>query len=55
MEIKKREVLFSAIIVLVMLTAGLGISGAIREHAQSEAEKYTTAVRVEDATQLSTE
>ena len=52
MEIKKREVLFSAIIVLVMLTAGLGISGAIREHAQSEAEKYTTAVRVEDATQF---
>ena len=52
MEIKKREVLFGVIIVLVMLAAGLGISGAIREHAQSEAEKYTTAVRVEDATQF---
>ena len=35
MEIKKREVLFGVIIVLVMLAAGLGISGAIREHAQS--------------------
>lgn len=52
MEIEKREVLFSVIIVLVMLAVGLGISGAIREHEQSEAEKYTTAVRVEDATQF---
>lgn len=52
MEIKKREVLFSAIIVLVMLAIGLGISGSITEHMQAEAEKYTTAVRVEDASQF---
>lgn len=52
MEIKKREVLFSAIIVLVMIAVGFLISGAITEHMQREAEKYTTAVRVEDATQF---
>ena len=43
MEIKKREVLFGVIIILVMLTVGLGISGSITEHMQTEAEKYTTA------------
>ena len=52
MEIKKREVLFSVIIVLVMLAIGLGISSSITEHTQAEAEKYTTAVRVEDASQF---
>lgn len=52
MEIKKREVLFSAIIVLVMIAVGFLISGAITEHMQREAEKYTTAVRIEDATQF---
>ena len=52
MEIKKREVLFSVIIVLVMIAVGFLISGAITEHMQREAEKYTTAVRVEDATQF---
>ena len=52
MEIKKREVLFGVIIVLVMLAVGLGISGAIAEHMQAEAEKYTTAVRIEDAGQF---
>ena len=52
MEIKKREVLFGVIIILVMLTVGLGISGSITEHMQTEAEKYTTAVQVEDADQF---
>ena len=52
MEIKKREVLFGVIIILVMLAVGLGISGSITEHMQTEAEKYTTAVRVEDADQF---
>ena len=53
MEIKKREILFGVIIVLVMLAIGFGISGAIKEYAQSKAEKYTTAVRIEDAGQFS--
>ena len=53
MEIKKREILFAVIIVLVMLAIGFGISGAIKEYAQSKAEKYTTAVRIEDAGQFS--
>ena len=52
-EIKKREILFGVIIVLVMLAIGFGISGAIKEYAQSKAEKYTTAVRIEDAGQFS--
>lgn len=52
MEIKKREILFSVIIVLVMLTIGFVISGAITEYAQNEAEKYTTAVRIEDPGQF---
>ena len=52
MEIKKREVLFSVIIVLAMIAVGFLISGAITEHMQRETEKYTTAVRVEDATQF---
>lgn len=53
MEIKKREILFGVIIVLVMLAIGFGISGAIKEYVQSKAEKYTTAVRIEDAGQFS--
>ena len=52
MEVKKREVLFSVIIVLGMLALGLVISGKITEHMQTEAERYTTAVRIEDADQL---
>ena len=31
MEIKKREILFGVIIVLVMFAIGFGISGAIKE------------------------
>ena len=52
MEIKKREVLFSAIIVLVMFAIGFGVSGAITEYVQGRTEKYTTAVRIEDAEQF---
>lgn len=53
MEIKKREILFGVIIVLVMFAIGFGISGAIKEYAQSKVEKYTTVVRIEDAGQFS--
>lgn len=53
MEIKKREVLFGVIIVLVMTAIGVMISGAITEHMQEKAEQYTTAVRIEDSGQFS--
>ena len=53
MEIKKREILFGAIIALVMVAVGFFISGAISEHMQANVEQYTTAVRIEDPDQFS--
>ena len=52
MEVTKREALFSSIIILVLLTVGVLISGSIEEHIQTETERYTTAVRVVDAGQF---
>ena len=52
MEVTKREVLFSSIIVLVMIAVGVFISGAIEERIQTETERYTTAVRIVDAGQF---
>ena len=52
MEVTKREVLFGSIIVLVMIAAGVLISGSIEEHIQTETERYTTAVRIVDADQF---
>ena len=52
MEVTKREVLFSSIIVLVMIAVGVLISGAIEERIQTETERYTTAVRIVDAGQF---
>lgn len=52
MEIKKREVLFGVIIVLVMLMLGLLIGGKISEGAIQEAERYATATVIEDERQF---
>ena len=52
MEVTKREVLFSSIIVLVMIAVGVLISCSIEEHIQTETERYTTAVRIVDAGQF---
>ena len=52
MEVTKREVLFSSIIVLVMIAVGVLISGAIEERIQTETERYTTAVGIVDAGQF---
>ena len=46
MEIKKREVLFGVIIVLVMLAIGVFASGVLQENLQGKAERYATAVRI---------
>ena len=50
MVIKKRELLFSVIIVCVLLCLGLFISGKISYGAAQTAEKYATATIIEDHT-----
>lgn len=52
MIIKKREVLFSAIIVLVMLLVGLFVSDAILQSAISKSEDYRTATVIENEDQF---
>lgn len=52
MEIKKRELLFSVIIVCVLLCFGLFISGKISYGAAQTAEKYATATIIEDHSQF---
>ena len=52
MIIKKREVLFSAIIVLVMLLVGLFVSDAILQGAISKSEDYRTATIIENEGQF---
>lgn len=52
MIIKKREVLFSAIIVFVMLLVGLFVSDAILQSAISKSEDYRTATIIENEDQF---
>lgn len=52
MEVKKREILFSVIIVLVMLMLGLLIGSKISESIVQEAERYATATVIEDENQF---
>ena len=52
MVIKKRELLFSVIIVCVLLCLGLFISGKISYGAAQTAEKYATATIIEDHSQF---
>ena len=52
MEVTKREVLFSVIIVLVMLMLGLLIGNKISEGIAQEAERYMTATVIEDEQQF---
>lgn len=47
MEIKKREVIFSVIIVAVMFIIGFSISGKIRQNMLEEYQVYDTAVHIE--------
>lgn len=50
--IKRSEVLFSTIIVLVMLLIGIWISGGISELASQTAEMYNTATIISDEDQF---
>lgn len=52
MEIKKREILFSFIIGIVMICIGVWVSGMIQERATKETETYITAARIEDPEQF---
>lgn len=52
MEIKKREVLFSVILVCVMLILGIALSGSVSQSATRKAEKYATATVIKDALQF---
>lgn len=52
MEVKKREVLFSLIIVLAMLASGFWISEIISDNIDLKLETYTTAVQIEDEEQF---
>lgn len=47
MEIKKREVIFSVIIIAVMLAIGFSISGRIRQKMLEDYQVYDTAVQIE--------
>lgn len=47
MEIKKREIIFSIIIVAVMLIIGFAISGKIQIKLLDNFQKYDTATRIE--------
>ena len=52
MRIKKREVLFSVIIVLVMIFIGIFVSDAILQGAVSKSESYRTATVIENTDQF---
>ena len=52
MEITKREVLFSIIIVAVMFIFGLMIHGKITNHLMDEYQKYNTALQIENNSNL---
>lgn len=48
MEIKKREVLFSVIIALLLFCLGIFLTGKISESAVQTAEKYATATAIDN-------
>lgn len=48
MEIKKREILVSAIIAFIMLIVGIFISGKIKDVGDSKQETYQKAIQIED-------
>lgn len=52
MRVKKREILFSVIIVLVMIFIGIFVSDAILQGAVSKSESYRTATIIESADQF---
>lgn len=52
MEIKKREVLFSVILVCVMLILGIALGSSVSQSATRKAEKYATATVIRDASQF---
>lgn len=52
MRIKKREVLFSVIIVLVMIFIGIFVSDAILQGAVSKSESYRTATVIKNTDQF---
>ena len=47
MEIKKREVIFSVVIIAVMLIIGFTVSGKIRQGLLEEYQEYDTAVQID--------
>lgn len=52
MEVTKREILFSIIIVAVMLMIGFGISDRINDSIMDANRKYDTALQIENDTDL---
>lgn len=52
MEVTKREILFSIIIVAVMLMIGFGISDRINDSILDANRKYDTALQIENSTYL---
>ena len=54
MEITKREILVSIAIVAILLTTGFLISGAINNHNLEKSQEYTTAVQINNDSELFT-
>lgn len=52
MEITKREVLFSSIIILIMLSIGFVINGKINDALLEEYQQYNTAIQINNDTDL---
>ena len=52
MEITKREILFSVIIVLIMLLIGIVIHGNINDSIMTKHQKYNTALQIEKDSDL---
>lgn len=53
-EITKREILFSAIIISIMLLIGIVIHGKINDNLMLEQQKYNTALQIENDSDLFT-
>lgn len=52
MEIKKREIVFSLVIISIMLIFGIGISSKIKHSLLEKYQEYDTAVRVDTEEQF---
>ena len=48
MEITKRELLFSIVIVILSITIGLFVYSGLAENRREEAELYTKALKIEE-------